>query len=155
LAGLSEDNLLADVGDFVNTHGLQDIAPLLEKGALVAANPDDFESIDRLTTEEKHVLRMEVEHKWRHPLALYVTIFVCSMGAAVQVRSPNHTFKALLIVPRAGIKLARMAQISASLPNSALDMAMILIFPTTTVITGLLVSLMLHHIWALLFAGAG
>ncbi|KAI7660469.1 MFS transporter [Hortaea werneckii] len=37
-----------------------------------------------LEEEEKAALRWESEHKWSHPLALYFTIIVCSIGAAVQ-----------------------------------------------------------------------
>jgi MFS family permease len=60
---------------------------LLQKGALVAQDPTNYEDITgphALTSEEVDVLRNEVLHKWRHPYALYITIFTCSIGAAVQ-----------------------------------------------------------------------
>jgi hypothetical protein len=37
-----------------------------------------------LVGEDKQHLRFEKEHKWKHPLQLYITIIVCSIGAAVQ-----------------------------------------------------------------------
>lgn len=37
-----------------------------------------------LEEDEKDALRIEVTKKWHHPLKLYVTIVVCSIGAAVQ-----------------------------------------------------------------------
>lgn len=43
----------------------------------------NFERLD-LAEDEKEALRVEVQYKWRHPLKLYVTIVVCSIGAAVQ-----------------------------------------------------------------------
>ena len=42
-----------------------------------------YESLD-LTEEEKDALRIEVTRKWKHPTKLYITIVVCSIGAAVQ-----------------------------------------------------------------------
>jgi MFS family permease len=64
-----------------------DALPLLQKGALVAADPQNYEDITgthALTPTEVDDLRNEVLHKWRQPMALYVTIFTCSIGAAVQ-----------------------------------------------------------------------
>lgn len=61
--------------------------PLLQKGALVAQDPTNYEDIHgehTLDDTEVEVLRNEVLHKWRHPVALYVTIITCSIGAAVQ-----------------------------------------------------------------------
>jgi hypothetical protein len=72
------------VDTFANDNGLQEIQPLLRKGALVAQNPADFESVKDLTEEEKEHLRFEVSHRWKHPKALYFTIIICSIGAAVQ-----------------------------------------------------------------------
>ena len=61
--------------------------PLLQKGALVARDPTNYEDIQgehALSMIEVEILRSEVLHKWRQPLALYVTIITCSIGAAVQ-----------------------------------------------------------------------
>lgn len=61
-----------------------EILPTLIKGALVAKNPPAFESVEGLTEDEKEAIRNEVLHKWRQPKALFFTIILCSIGAAVQ-----------------------------------------------------------------------
>lgn len=63
---------------------MQDMIPLLQKGALVAQNPPAFEQIAELDEVERDALRNEVLHKWRQPFALYFTVILCSIGAAVQ-----------------------------------------------------------------------
>lgn len=40
--------------------------------------------MEELHEDEKEVIRYEIAHKWRHPLRLYYTIAICSIGAAVQ-----------------------------------------------------------------------
>lgn len=84
LAGLSEETLLRDVAEFARENDLEDILPLLQKGALVAADPENFENVKQLDADEKGWLRYEAAHRWSHPIALYLTIITCSMGAAVQ-----------------------------------------------------------------------
>jgi MFS family permease len=87
LAGIPHDTLLRNVANFAQEKGLIEELPLLQKGALVAADPTNYEDIrgvHALNDTEVEVLRNEVLHKWRHPLALYVTIVTCSIGAAVQ-----------------------------------------------------------------------
>ena len=63
---------------------MQDMIPLLKKGALVAQDPPAFEEIAELDEVERDALRNEVLHKWRQPVALYFTVILCSIGAAVQ-----------------------------------------------------------------------
>ena len=58
--------------------------PLLQKGALVAQDPPAFEQVENLDDIERDALRNEVLHKWRQPFALYFTVILCSVGAAVQ-----------------------------------------------------------------------
>ncbi|CZR64566.1 related to myo-inositol transport protein ITR1 [Phialocephala subalpina] len=87
LAGIAQHTLMKDVEEFAQDKGLMEHLPLLQKGALVAADPQNYEDITgqhALTTQEIDDLRNEVLHKWRQPMALYVTIFTCSIGAAVQ-----------------------------------------------------------------------
>jgi hypothetical protein len=87
LAGISSYALLHQVDDFAKSRGLTEILPLLKKGALVARDPSNYEDIggaEALDEPEIEALRNEVLHKWRQPLALYVTIVSCSVGAAVQ-----------------------------------------------------------------------
>ncbi|KAJ7644781.1 hypothetical protein FB45DRAFT_898651 [Roridomyces roridus] len=57
---------------------------LFAQAALVAQNPVDFDTIQELTDEDRHLLRREVTHKWSQPWALYYTIFITSLGSAIQ-----------------------------------------------------------------------
>lgn len=84
LIGVPHDTLMRDVEDFAREHDLEDIIEHLKKGALVAQSPNYFDNIGMLVEEDKQYLRFEKEHKWKHPLQLYITIIVCSIGAAVQ-----------------------------------------------------------------------
>lgn len=84
LAHIPSDELLRNVDSFADEHQLDDIRDLLRKGALVAANPPEFESVEGLDPSEVVALRREVTHKWSQPTKLYTTIILCSIGAAVQ-----------------------------------------------------------------------
>ncbi|KAJ5808285.1 hypothetical protein N7474_009554 [Penicillium riverlandense] len=84
LADLSKNQLMADVESFAREFQVGDILPELKKGALVARDPTEFESVPDLTETERTALQNEVLHKWRQPKALYFTIVLCSIGAAVQ-----------------------------------------------------------------------
>ncbi|KAG6247351.1 hypothetical protein E4U48_004181 [Claviceps purpurea] len=87
LEGISRDQLMQDVESFAQQRGLQGQTAILRKGALVAQDPSNIHSIDgpeKLTARELKVLNEEVTHKWRMPLRLFLTIFTCSIGAAVQ-----------------------------------------------------------------------
>lgn len=84
LAHLSKEQLLADVDQFATEHHLDDIRDLLKKGAMVAATPSAFESVEGLDPSEIVALKRETTHKWSQPRALYVTVILCSIGAAVQ-----------------------------------------------------------------------
>ncbi|KAF1364051.1 hypothetical protein EJ07DRAFT_162566 [Lizonia empirigonia] len=84
LIGVPYETLMRDVEDFAREHDLEDIIDHLKKGALVAQDPNGFDNIEMLVEEDKQNLRFEKQHKWKHPLQLYITIIVCSIGAAVQ-----------------------------------------------------------------------
>ncbi|KAI1329063.1 sugar transporter-domain-containing protein [Xylariaceae sp. FL0255] len=87
LKGIPRAQLMRDVEAFAQEKGLSEHLAVLKKGALVAQNPDLYEEFDgeyALTETEKEVLRNEKLHKWRLPWRLYLTIVVCSIGAAVQ-----------------------------------------------------------------------
>lgn len=76
--------MLRDVQAFAQSNGLEDILPLLQRGALVAQHPAEFDSVNGITESEKIALRDEIVHKWRQPWTLYLTVALCSIGAAVQ-----------------------------------------------------------------------
>ncbi|OHE92134.1 hypothetical protein CORC01_12589, partial [Colletotrichum orchidophilum] len=85
LKGIPKAELLERVTVYQQAHGLpDDILPLLKKGALVAQNPALFESIEELDEGERDALRQEVTHRWKHPWALYYTIILNSIAAAIQ-----------------------------------------------------------------------
>ncbi|KAJ5887994.1 hypothetical protein N7495_008035 [Penicillium taxi] len=84
LIDLSKAQVIRDVEEFAQQYNVLDILPNLKKGALVARDPTAFESVADLTEPEITSLRDEVLHKWRQPKALYFTIILCSIGAAVQ-----------------------------------------------------------------------
>jgi len=84
LAGIPKAQLLNDVERFAAEKDMTDITDLLKKGALVAQDPASFESIEELDEDEKTALRREITHKWSQPRVLYLTVILCSIGAAVQ-----------------------------------------------------------------------
>ncbi|KAK3321970.1 hypothetical protein B0H66DRAFT_619275 [Apodospora peruviana] len=102
LEGIPYDDLMYKVDLFAQEKGLVECIPLLRKGALVAQRPDDYENIagpETLDDDEKRVLRDEVEHKWRLPKKLFLTIATCSIGAAVQGWDQTGTNGANIFFP--------------------------------------------------------
>jgi len=84
LAGIPREELLHQVEEFATERELTHLLPMLQKGALVAQNPLEFDTIPELDEDDRNVLREEITHKWRQPLSLYLTVILCSVGAAVQ-----------------------------------------------------------------------
>ena len=84
---MSRRNLLAQVDEFCREKDLLDYRETIRKGALVAQDPTGYEDItgaEALSEAEIEALRDEVLHKWRMPRVLFLTVMVCSIGAAVQ-----------------------------------------------------------------------
>ncbi|KAG6184997.1 hypothetical protein E4U10_006202 [Claviceps purpurea] len=86
LRHLSRDELFAKVSVFHDHKHLQDHIDLslLQRGALVAQDPANFETLDLLDDVEKNALRQERTHRWKHPWPLYYTIILNSIAAAIQ-----------------------------------------------------------------------
>ena len=84
LVGIPKAQLFEDVDNFAREYGLEDIQPLLRKGALVAQNPLGIDSIAELDDADREDLAIEVTHRWRHPKTLYFTIVLNSIAAAIQ-----------------------------------------------------------------------
>ena len=59
-------------------------AELFGRAALVARDPDGFESIPELTQEERDALAYERDHKWHGSKMLWYSISLCAVGAATQ-----------------------------------------------------------------------
>lgn len=109
MANLTKNQVLRDVEEFAEEYNVTDILPELKKGALVARDPTEFETVADLTEPELTALRDEVDHKWRQPRSLYFTIILCSIGAAVQyVISPICLRYTPNINTEDGIRLAPM-----------------------------------------------
>ena len=60
LADIPQDALFADVEAFCRETGLDDKVGLMQKGALVAQNPGNYENLG-LEEDEKEALRIEVQ----------------------------------------------------------------------------------------------
>lgn len=78
---------MRDVEAFAERRGLTEHIAVLRKGALVAQNPAGAAQIDgaeKLEEYELTILQNEIDHKWRMPPRLFLTIATCSIGAAVQ-----------------------------------------------------------------------
>ncbi|KIL64192.1 hypothetical protein M378DRAFT_11588 [Amanita muscaria Koide BX008] len=84
LYGIPKAKLLRQVETFAHEQDMDDILPLLRKGALLAQDPKNFESIPELDEEDKEIIRRETTHKWKQPKDLYLTVVICSLAAAVQ-----------------------------------------------------------------------
>ncbi|KAK4213123.1 hypothetical protein QBC37DRAFT_374339 [Rhypophila decipiens] len=109
LDGIPHDELMHRVNVFATEKNLLSHLNLLRKGALVAQNPDldtsdYYRSVtlgtpEELSTDERIALRDEVEHKWRLPTKLFLTIATCSIGAAVQGWDQTGTNGANIFFP--------------------------------------------------------
>ncbi|KAF8160959.1 hypothetical protein B0H34DRAFT_781615 [Crassisporium funariophilum] len=126
LHGISHDKLLAQVEAFAQEQDMKDILTFLQKGALLAQNPGKFESIKELDESDKEVIRREKTHKWSQPRAMYMTVILCSVAAAVQgwdqtgSNGANLSFpKEFNIDPSAGDPNASRNQWIVGLINSA------------------------------------
>lgn len=84
LVGLSKAQLIADVEGFAREHQLEEITPILIKGALAAQSPALIDEIEELDENDRVVLREEVTHRWKLPKILYITIVLNSIAAAIQ-----------------------------------------------------------------------
>lgn len=92
---------MRDVREFARSKGLDEHLSLLKKGAQVAKDPRCFEVVRGITEEEKQALNDEEHHRFKQPFALYVTIIICCVGAAVQGWDQTGSNAANLNWPRA------------------------------------------------------
>lgn len=103
LEGIGYEQLMHDVQVFCEEKGLQSEIDLFRKGALIAQDPQNYASIggtEALDDAEIKALRDEVEHKWRMPTKLFLTIATCSIGAAVQGWDQTGTNGANIFFPK-------------------------------------------------------
>lgn len=57
---------------------------LMQKAAVVAGRPLDFDEMKELSEEEKQSLRIELTNKWKQPKTLWLLVICCSMAAVVR-----------------------------------------------------------------------
>ncbi|KAJ5811687.1 hypothetical protein N7474_007988, partial [Penicillium riverlandense] len=101
LKGIPKEELRAQVERFVSENGLSEHLDFLIKGALVAQAPTDFYNLTEIDGREREALHDEVSRKWHQPRALWFTIVVCSIGAAVQGWDQTGSNGANLSFPKA------------------------------------------------------
>lgn len=63
LAGIPRQRLLQNVEEFAQQHDLTHITDVLKRGALVAQDPANFDTVEGLQDDEREALRNEVVHK--------------------------------------------------------------------------------------------
>lgn len=96
LVGIPHDQLMANVTAYAAEYDLNEILPLLKKGALAAQSPSGIEHIAELDDDDRRIIKEEQTHRWKHPFALYYTIILNSIAAAIQGwdqtgQNPEHT----------------------------------------------------------------
>lgn len=64
LAGMTQEELFADVSIFAKDKGLEDIEDELRRGAVIAQDGKNFERMTDLSEVDKTVLRREKTHRW-------------------------------------------------------------------------------------------
>ncbi|KAG0128877.1 transporter-domain-containing protein [Tuber indicum] len=84
LSGIPHEELMEMGASYARENGMEDLQDEFRKGALLAQNPEAFDTLPLLTDDDKYYLRREVTHKWSHPKDLYHMVVMCSMAAAVQ-----------------------------------------------------------------------
>ena len=87
LAGLTEEQVIADVDAWCIEKNLREHQDVFRKGALIARvgqRDDGFEYVTQLSTEEKEWLRHEISHRWSQPKMLYFLVVLCAGSAIVQ-----------------------------------------------------------------------
>ncbi|KDR71828.1 hypothetical protein GALMADRAFT_253598 [Galerina marginata CBS 339.88] len=101
LRGIPRSTLLKQVEVFTRAKRLEDMVDLFKKAALLAQNPQDFESQPDLDEGDREIIRRETTHRWSQPKSLYLTIIICSLAAAVQGWDQTGSNGANLSFPQA------------------------------------------------------
>lgn len=75
---------MQDVEDYAAREHLEDLLPLLRKGALIGQDKDSPETFAALSLIDQDTLHIEATRRWKQPWILYYTIVLNSIAAAVQ-----------------------------------------------------------------------
>lgn len=76
--------MVIDAKAFAESHDMAEHADLFGRAALVARNPNQFETVAEIDDEERAALAYERENKWHGPFMLWYSIALCAIGAATQ-----------------------------------------------------------------------
>ncbi|RBR23772.1 uncharacterized protein FIESC28_03388 [Fusarium coffeatum] len=79
----TKEETIADARLFCETNGMSEHAEMFGRAALIARDPDNFESVD-LLDDEREALIYERDHKWHGSKMLWYSIGLCAVGAATQ-----------------------------------------------------------------------
>lgn len=71
LARVPDEQLMRDVEDFCERHGMMEHVEDMKKGALISKAPDEVQTATFLSDQEKETILREKTHKWDHPWMLY------------------------------------------------------------------------------------
>ncbi|KAJ5628667.1 hypothetical protein N7490_010895 [Penicillium lividum] len=105
LEGIPHEQLMSNVEAYAIEHGLQNILPILRKGALAGQDPVAARSSAALSGQDLAVLHVEATRRWHQPWALYYTIILNSIAAAIQgwdqtgSNGANLTFDVVFGIP--------------------------------------------------------
>ncbi|MCJ1442081.1 MAG: hypothetical protein MMC23_002573 [Stictis urceolatum] len=80
----SKEQVALDAQAFAEAHGLAEHSALFGRAALVARDPEHFETVTQLDQIERDALSYERDHKWHGPFMLWYSISLCAIGAATQ-----------------------------------------------------------------------
>ncbi|KAL1611006.1 hypothetical protein SLS59_000643 [Nothophoma quercina] len=80
----SQEQTASDAREWAEAHGMQEHASLFARAALVARDPERFEHLAELETDEREALAYERDHKWHGSKMLWYSISLCAVGAATQ-----------------------------------------------------------------------
>jgi hypothetical protein len=80
----SPSKAAADGRAFAEAYGMPERSSLFGRAALVARDPNRFESISDLDPAERAALIYERDHKWHGSKMLWYSISLCAIGAATQ-----------------------------------------------------------------------
>ncbi|KAM0294430.1 hypothetical protein HYE67_000111 [Fusarium culmorum] len=83
LQSKTKEQTIADARLFAESNGMSEHADLFGRAALIARDPESFESVD-LLDDEREALIYERDHKWHGSKMLWYSIGLCAVGAATQ-----------------------------------------------------------------------
>ncbi|KAJ5119136.1 facilitated glucose transporter [Penicillium atrosanguineum] len=84
LTAVTKEQAVIDAQTFADLHGMPEHAALFGRAALVARDPEMFETLGELDEVERAALIYERDHKWHGPFMLWYSIGLCAVGAATQ-----------------------------------------------------------------------